>query len=31
MIKTIYYSDTDYKIYCDGFLIAHIVDGVNVL
>lgn len=31
MIKTLYYSKTNYKVYCDGFLIAHVVNGVNVL
>lgn len=31
MIKTIHYSKNNYKIYCDGYLIAHIIDGQNVL
>lgn len=31
MIKTVYYTETNYMIYCDGLLIAHIIDGVDVL
>lgn len=31
MIKTVYYTDNRYNVYCDGFLIAIIENGINIL
>ena len=31
MIKKVYYTDTDYMVYVDNMLVAHIVGGQNVL
>lgn len=31
MITEKYLSDNEYIIYCDGYVIAHIINGQNVL